>query len=223
MKLIIFDIDGTLCHSRYIDDKCYIQAFKKGLGLDIKNTDWNSYKHVTDHFVTKQIIMTETGNNPDKDLIDLIIDKYAEELKIQLNKDDTSFTAIPGSKRMFEYFYHNGDKYKTGIATGGFLKTAIYKLDKIGIKFPEEHIYSSNNYDTKQEMINDLMDKEISKNNSFDKVIYVGDREYDFQVAKELNIDFIGIDFKGNGKLRSLGIENVINNYEPIEKFLALI
>lgn len=223
MKLIIFDIDGTLCHSRYIDDKCYIQAFKKGLGLDINNTDWNSYKHVTDHYVTKQIIIAETGNNPDKQLIDLIIDNYAEELKIQLNKEDTSFTAIPGVKELFEYFYDNSDEYQTGIATGGFFKTAMYKLDKIGIKFPEEHIYSSNNYDTKQEMINDLMDKEISKNNSFDKVIYVGDREYDFNVSKEINIDFIGIDFKGNGKLKSLGIEKVINNYEPIEKFLALI
>jgi phosphoglycolate phosphatase-like HAD superfamily hydrolase len=223
VKLIIFDIDGTLCHSRYIDDKCYIQAFKKGLGLDINNTDWNSYKHVTDHYVTKQIIIAETGNNPDKQLIDLIIDNYAEELKIQLNKEDTSFTAIPGVKELFEYFYDNSDEYQTGIATGGFFKTAMYKLDKIGIKFPEEHIYSSNNYDTKQEMINDLMDKEISKNNSFDKVIYVGDREYDFNVSKEINIDFIGIDFKGNGKLKSLGIEKVINNYEPIEKFLALI
>ncbi|NOS84463.1 MAG: hypothetical protein HOP31_04905, partial [Ignavibacteria bacterium] len=50
-----------------------------------------------------------------------------------------------------------------------------------------------------------------------------GDREYDFNVSKEINIDFIGIDFKGNGKLKSLGIEKVINNYEPIEKFLALI
>ncbi len=223
MKLIIFDIDGTLCHSRYIDDKCYIQAFRKGLGLDIKNTDWNSYKHVTDHYVTKQIIIAETGNNPDKQLIDLIIEKYAEELKIQLHKEDTSFTAIPGVKELFEYFYDNSDEYQTGIATGGFFKTAMYKLEKIGVKFPGEHIYSSNNYDTKQEMINDLMDKELSKNNSFDKVIYVGDREYDFNVSKEMNIDFIGIDFKGNGKLRSLGIENVINNYEPIEKFLALV
>lgn len=223
MKLIIFDIDGTLCHSRYIDDKCYIQAFKSALGIDIKNSDWNTYKHVTDVYVTRQILINETGKNPDKKIIDLIIDHYAKELSIQINREDTSFTPIPGVKEMFDYFNIKSAEYQTGIATGGFLKTAKYKLDMIGINFYEDHIYSSNNFDTKQEMISAFMHKQNCSGLTFDKVIYVGDREYDYKVTKVLNIDFVGIDFKGNGKLKSLGIEKVINNYEPIEKFLELI
>jgi hypothetical protein len=38
-----------------------------------------------------------------------------------------------------------------------------------------------------------------------------------------LRIDFVGIDFNGNGKLQKAGVKNVINNFEPIEKFLELI
>lgn len=223
MKLIIFDIDGTLCHSRYIDDKCYIQAFKMVLGLDIKNTDWNTYKHVTDYYVTYQILLNETGKEPGKEVIEIIIDNYAEELKFQINKEDTSFTAIPGVLELFNYFTNNKNEFHIGIATGGFRKTAMHKLDKIGIKLPEDHIYSSNNFETKQKMIFDFMNKKSRANIEIDKVIYVGDREYDYNVTKELNIDFIGIDFRSNGKLKSLGYKKVINNYEPIEKFLKLI
>ncbi len=223
MKLIIFDIDGTLCHSRFIDDKCYIQAFKKALGLDIKNTDWNTYKHVTDYYVTCQILLNETGTEPKNNIIESIIDFYAEELKLQINKEDTSFTAIPGILDLFDFFTNNKKEYHIGIATGGFHKTAMHKLDKIGIDLPIDNIYSSNNFETKHEMIIDFMNKKNGPNLKFDKVIYIGDREYDYNVSKELNIDFIGIDFKGNGKLKSLGIGKVINNYEPIEKFLELI
>lgn len=223
MKLIIFDIDGTLCHSRFIDDKCYIQAFKKALGIDIKNTDWNTYKHVTDYYVTYQILLNETGKEPAKELIEIIIDHYAEELKFQINKEDTFFTVIPGVLQLFNYLTNNKNEFHIGIATGGFHKTAIHKLDRIGIKLPKDHIYSSNNYETKHEMIIDFMSKKSSSNLKFDKVIYVGDREYDYNVSKELNIDFVGIDFKGNGKLKSLRIKKVINNFEPIENFLKLI
>jgi len=223
LKLIIFDIDGTLCHSRFIDDKCYIQAFKKGLGINIENTNWNSYKHVTDYHITKKILETETGKAPDNEVVELIIDLYADELKIQLEKDDTSFVEIPGAVNLIDYLKRNITQYHIGIATGGFLKTALHKLDKIGIQMPDDFIYSSNNSESKQEMIIGLMNREKELKFEFEKIIYVGDREYDYTVSKELNIDFIGVDFRKNGKLRSLGIKKVINNYEPIEKFLEKI
>ena len=72
-------------------------------------------------------------------------------------------------------------------------------------------------------MIFAFIQKEIDAGRTFEKIYYVGDREYDFRVSREVNIDFIGIDFKGNGKLKALGIKNVINDYDPIEKFLMLV
>ena len=43
------------------------------------------------------------------------------------------------------------------------------------------------------------------------------------KTSMALGIDFVGIDFNGNGKLQKAGVKNVINNFEPIEKFLELI
>ncbi|HMT11084.1 MAG TPA: HAD hydrolase-like protein [Ignavibacteria bacterium] len=223
MKLIIFDIDGTLCHSRYIDDKCYIQAFKRTLDIDVSNTDWNSYKHVTDLYVTKQIIFEQTGKEAETAVIEKIINYYAEELKNQISKEESLFISIPGVRELFTYLIKESSEYQVAIATGGFLRTAMYKLSRIGISLPQENIYTSNNYDTKHEMISHFVNKQTTISRNIEKVIYVGDREYDYKVSKELKIDFIGIDFRKNDKLKLAGIEKVVNDYEPIEKFLSLV
>ncbi|MBZ0201746.1 MAG: HAD family hydrolase [Ignavibacteria bacterium] len=223
MKLIIFDVDGTLCHSKYIDDKCYINAFKKALNINIENTNWDTYKHVTDYYTTYDIISKSLNIKPTKDIIDKVIDTYAEELRYKVYQVENKYTAVPGSKELIKHLQEQSELYVTGIATGGFEKTAIFKLELLGLDFPKENIFCSGKYVTKHEMIKAFIQKENDNGRILERVLYVGDREYDYIVTKELNIDFIGIDFRGNGKLRSLGIEKVINNYEPIEKFLELI
>lgn len=223
MKLIIFDIDGTLCHSRYIDDKCYITAFKKAFNISIEHTNWDTYKHVTDYYTTYDIISKALNIKPTKVIMDKVIDIYAEELKYKVFQVENKYTAVPGSKALIKYLQENTDNFVTGIATGGFEKTARFKLELLGINFHDENIYCSGKYRTKHEMINAFKQKESDAGKTFEKIYYVGDREYDFNVSKEINIDFIGIDFKGNGKLKSLGIEKVIDNYEPMEKFLTLV
>lgn len=223
MKLIIFDIDGTLCHSRKVDDKSYINAFKKVLNIEIENTNWDTYKNVTDYYVTHDIIYNALNYKPDDSLINKVIDAYAEELMYRVQKDRNSYISIPGSNELVNYLLNNNNSYITGIATGGFNKTAKFKLGLLGFNFADETIFCSGEYRTKQEMINAFIIQEKTKGHILEKIIYIGDREYDYNVSKELNIDFIGIDFKGNGKLKSLGIEKVINNYEPIGKFLELL
>lgn len=223
MKLIIFDIDGTLCHSKYVDDKCYINAFKKILNINIENTNWDSYKHVTDYYTTYDIIQRSLNIEPTIELMNRVINTYADELRHKVFQVENKYTAVPGSKELISYLLENSDKYITGIASGGFEKTAKFKLELLEINFPNENIYCSGKYRTKHEMINAFMQNEIDAGRTFKNIFYVGDREYDYKVSEELNIGFIGIDFENKGKLKELGIEKVINDFDPIEKFLALI
>lgn len=223
MKLIIFDIDGTLCHSKYVDDKCYINAFKKTLNINIENTNWDSYKHVTDYYTTYDILQRALKIEPTIELMDSVIDKYAEELRYKVFQAENKYTSVPGSKALVEHLQKNSDEFVTGIASGGFEKTAKFKLELLGINFPDENIYCSGKYRTKHEMINAFIFKENTAGRNFEKIYYVGDREYDYTVSKETNIGFIGIDYENKGKLKALGIEKVISDFEPMEKFLELI
>lgn len=223
MKLIIFDIDGTLCHSKYVDDKCFLKAFETVLGKNIRNTNWDSYNHATELHITKQILK-DLKSNSDNSTINDIINVYTNEIQSAMMKSENSFMAIPGAKQLFEYLIHNSE-FKVGIATGGFLKPALFKLNALGFNFRNITIFSSDNFSTKFEMISQLIEEYKANNRilEFQKVFYIGDREYDYNTTTELGIDFIGIDYDMNNRLKEIGVTKVLNDFEPMEKFLEFI
>lgn len=223
MKLIIFDIDGTLCHSKYADDQCFINTFKIVYGIKLKNTNWESYNHATELNIVKQILK-EFKRNSDDDSINKIIEVYTNEIRSSLQNDVNSFTEIPGAKQLIE-FLNNTNEYTIGIATGGFLKPAKFKLTELGFNFNNIPIFSSDGIITKFEIITQLIKYFRDKFNTsdFDKIIYVGYRKYDYDTTVELGIDFIGIDYERNNNLKEIGIKNVLNDYFPINNFLSLL
>lgn len=223
MKLIIFDIDGTLCHSKYIDDKCYVNAFRKALDIDISDTNWNNYKHVTDHFITLDIIKNSTGIKAEFTTVEKVIDYYYNELKEAILKEENCFKEIPGAVEFVRYLTKNGNEYISAAATGGFFKTASMKLELLGFPIKHEQIYTSDNYLSKTEMLKGIRSACDAKQLSVEKYYYFGDRIYDFESANEAGYEFIGIDFDHNNRLVNEGIKKVINDYLPIEKVLGFI
>ncbi len=220
MKLIIFDIDRTLCHSK-IDNLSFINAFKKALNIEIKNRDWDSYPHVTDYAITEQIISDSLGFAATDEHFRKIIDSYVEELDIHSTRDPDSFTIIPGAKELLKTLEENNG-FKAGVATGGFSKSANYKLSKLGFDFTNIKVFGSDNYRSKHEIISALIKAEET-GSAFEKIVYVGDREYDYTTAKDLGIDFLGVDYDRNDRLNNLGVKNVINDFLPVEKVVRLL
>lgn len=217
MKLVIFDIDGTLCYSQKADDICFISAFRKAADINIENTDWDSYEHATEYSITCKLITREIDKQADPDLLELVKENYLSELKSAFNSDKGSFIAVPRAIKLVEYLKKHPN-YRIAIATGGFYRSAKYKLDTLGFQTEDITIFSSEQYGTKPEMLRELI-RNQSLENSFEKVFYVGDRPYDLETCRELGIDFIGVDYENNGKLKSLGAENVITDFNPLEKF----
>ena len=60
MKLIIFDIDGTLTDSKAIDDACFVESFKEEFDLDIGELDWSKFMNVTDTSITTEILRDQS-------------------------------------------------------------------------------------------------------------------------------------------------------------------
>ncbi len=48
MKLAIFDVDGTLLNNLASEDACFAKTVSEVLRLPALNTDWATYRHVTD-------------------------------------------------------------------------------------------------------------------------------------------------------------------------------
>ena len=48
MKLVVFDIDGTLTQTNEVDSRCFEEALRIVLGIEEFDTCWENYQFVTD-------------------------------------------------------------------------------------------------------------------------------------------------------------------------------
>lgn len=65
MRLVVFDLDGTLTQTFAVDGDCYLQAFEQSLGITRVNDHWSDYEHVTDLGVMQGVFRDRFGRAPD--------------------------------------------------------------------------------------------------------------------------------------------------------------
>jgi len=64
MRLVMFDIDGTLTDTVKVDKECFVRSLAEACGfLDIE-TDWSRYEHATDASIFHEIHEAHTGRPP---------------------------------------------------------------------------------------------------------------------------------------------------------------
>src|SRR6266540_3112516 len=167
MKLVLFDIDDTLCFSNHVDDVCYIKACEDVLSISIADTNWNLYKNATDVGIIEQLYTKHFKKEPPAEIINNIRDRYLKLLAHEMDKDPQAFREIPGAAEMVKLLIERKDT-EVGIATGGFRETAIYKLNKLNFDIRDLPIASSNKLRTKKEIILDLINRATSGNGVLD-------------------------------------------------------
>lgn len=222
MKLIIFDIDGTLTDTKNVDDKCFIKTFEKVFGIDIKNQDWNELQNVTDWGITEEIIQKEFNRLPTEKEYEQMIDEFVGFLKFEKATDISQFKAVKNATDFFNYI-KNESNYKIGIATGGWEKSAKLKLETIGINLNGVALSNSNKYKSREDITKDVIYQLDGKSDKMNEVIYFGDGEWDFRTCQKLGIRFIGIDITNNGNLSKLDADFVFENFEEREMIIKKI
>src|SRR5947207_7180010 len=64
MRLVIFDIDGTLTQTTNADEGCFVRSLAEVCGFSDVDTDWSRYKHATDSGVIHEIYESRVGRYP---------------------------------------------------------------------------------------------------------------------------------------------------------------
>lgn len=223
MKLIVFDIDGTLTDTKGVDDKCFIQAFHTTFGLDIQDQIWADLQNVTDWGITEEIIQQRLGRATTALEYAEMHKNHTTNLAQERLKDVQQFKAVAGANQFIETLL-NHPHFRIGIATGAWEKSALIKLKSIAID-PLQYPFSNSDYHKSRENITlDTIAKAEKKyQQKFEKIVYFGDGAWDFKTCQHLNIPFIGIDILGDKKLRGLGAKNVFPNFEDIESILNIL
>ena len=61
MRLVIFDIDGTLTQTTKADEECFVRSLAEVCGFGEVDTDWSHYKHATDSGILQEIYEAHAG------------------------------------------------------------------------------------------------------------------------------------------------------------------
>ncbi len=222
-KLIIFDIDGTLLYSNKIDSQCFADTYEKVYKKPFPTIDWTKYPHVTDDTIFKTVIQEQFGRVASFEEMDAFRNEFVELIKQKRIETPNKFKAIKNSRKIIELLVAD-DSYKVGIATGGWRKPAMVKLNHIGILTKQLHMSFADGNPTREDIINGVFQQTNALDLEFEKVVYVGDAVWDVTTTRNMNLPFIGVRREGDFEvLRKIGAETIISDYSDIDIFKRAI
>lgn len=191
-NLIIFDIDGTLTNTNHADSVFFEKAILDSLPISSIDSNFN-YRYSTDLGVLTEIIQIKLKREPALDEIESIKNKFVSYLQDSFMENKSFCLPIEGSQFIFKNLFANG--WDIGIATGGWQKSALLKLRTAQIPYQDIPIAHSDDHFEREKIILTAIARaeKFYKKPFYEKIIYVGDRNWDKKAANNLNIEFIGI------------------------------
>ncbi len=221
-NLLIFDVDGTLTNTVEVDDCCYTKTIRDLYDLDLRDVDWSEFPYVTDLGILRTIFSDFLHRELSHDLV-LRTKRHFHDLLLKTYEcSPVSFSAIPGAKGFIKNLSHHGSS--VAIATGGWEKTARFKLNVAGFNAAAIPLSSADDHYSRSQIVKFVIEKAAAKyDKRFERFVYFGDGAWDLQTCKELDIEFVGIDFEGNGNLRKFGVKNVFKDFHDLERLTKVL
>ncbi|MEH2056606.1 MAG: HAD hydrolase-like protein [Nostoc sp.] len=223
MKLVMFDIDGTLTESNSLDHESYLQALHEVFGFSGILSDWTSYTHVTDACILKEVYQSQLGHVPSSREVESFQKRFLE-LLIDGAKARDGVKAVPGASDILKKLLASPD-YEVAYAGGGWSASAIFKLKSANLTTENiPHAFSDDDDSREGIMAIARSRSEAYYRRFFADVVYVGDGIWDIISANNSGYSFIGIASGDEAQaLYKEGATYVFPNYDDYESFLAAL
>src|SRR5437867_8015613 len=118
MKLIMFDIDGTLTQSNDLDDAAFLRALSDVFGLHGISDDWDGYTHVSDSCIVREACQAGIGRAPRPDEVETFQRRFVE-LLVESARKLGGIRQVAGASAMLKQLCDSGS-YAVAYAGGGW-------------------------------------------------------------------------------------------------------
>lgn len=225
MRLIMFDIEGTLVKSNDIDTVCYCKAIQEVLDIEHIDIDWAHYSYVTDSGITAEIVENFLGRKTKE--IDLwnVQQKYINNLRYEVENHSRYFEPVRGAPELINSLL-SSQNFAVAFATGCWRNAAFLKLEAAGINYQDIPLASADDSYEREAIMIRASELARIKNNLayFSAVTYIGDGPWDYIASKNLKYDFVGI---GSGNraalLKNLGATHVLADLSDLDYFYQML
>lgn len=209
MKLIMFDIDGTLTRTDAADGDCFVQALQDVFGFTGISDDWSIYPHCTDSGILNALFQERKGRPPTA----VEVAEFQKHFVALLSAESAArpFGQIEGAHEMLLQLLATRG-VAVSLASGAWQCSARLKLASAGLDFPQIPGAFADDAHSREDIMRTSLTRavDIHARESFESIIYVGDGVWDARACRALGWPFIGIarDPSKMERLRSEGGAN---------------
>ncbi|MCB0550781.1 MAG: HAD family hydrolase [Phaeodactylibacter sp.] len=224
MKLVIFDVDGTLIYSEKKDSLAFAATYEKIYQRPFPTIDWRTYPHVTDTTIFDSVIRRHFGRSSSEGEVTHFQKHYVSLLQDNRRAAPDDYKEVPGARQAVAALGQDGG-YLIGVATGGWKRSAEIKLQHVGITIDHRLFSGADGKAEREHIIEEVIGfAEDLHGGAFDKVVYIGDAIWDVRTTRNMQLDFIGVRRMGDfSLLQREGVRHVIRDYLDYEGFLQLL
>jgi beta-phosphoglucomutase-like phosphatase (HAD superfamily) len=187
IEATIFDIDGTLIDSFEAASNLYIAAVEKVLSIANVNSDFSTYRHVTDQGVMREI-MQVNGITPDPKFFEAAKLEFISLLMSHIHKHGP-FKEIPGAVAYVSRLTASDEHY-VAYATGAWRESAIVKLESAGFPTYGVPISTSSDFEDRVSIMRGAM---TGAPPGIERITYYGDAVWDRAAVQELGWEFVPV------------------------------
>ena len=205
MRLVIFDIDGTLTQSMKADEECFVRSLAEVCGFSDVDTDWSRYKHATDSGVFHEIYESRAGRPPSPNAI-LTFRRHFLGLLARVSSE-AAFAAVTGAPLLLSRLADSAE-HRVALATGGWRDSARLKMRSAGLCYDDYPAASSDDALDRESIIRLSMQRAAERYGKIASTIYVGDGVWDARACRSVGIPFIGI--ATDGRAAQLSAEGAV-------------
>jgi phosphoglycolate phosphatase-like HAD superfamily hydrolase len=191
-RLVVFDIDGTLTDTSAVDDECFRRSMETVFGIDCAGVDWMAAPDVVDATIASWLYRNHRGVDPSEVELGGLVDCFMAELRLAHGSAPGRFRPIAGAVGLFQHLRSAG--WHVALATGGWERSARFKLDAAGLADPTVPLASSSDAATRTAIMRLALDRSEAQNGvTYDQMVAVGDAPWDVRAASALGWPLVGV------------------------------
>lgn len=170
-----------------VDTELYFSSIREVLGAVNVRDRLDDYDHVTDSGILAQLL-EDNGYSSDDEITAAVQAVFVEGIRRHI-KSAGPFPTIDGAIQFVEHIRERNDS-RVAIATGGWRKSAVLKLESGGFNIDDIPLVTSDDSPSRVE----IMRLALARiGDDFESVTYFGDAEWDQRACQTLGWRFVAV------------------------------